>query len=178
MRSIIALVLSTGITVTILAGCDPDNRGIKAAAGTELDSKGEIGYRNNYYNDQVAEESRYETAGRPDEFSLVTVYLDYDKFELTPEALDIMSVNADQLWNHPFKVILIEGHCDERGTEEYNLALGEKRAREVREYFIKYGIDPERLSIISYGESMPEDFEHSEKSWTKNRRAEFAVLSK
>ncbi len=178
MRSIIALLTSTVITVTIFTGCDPDKRGIKVAPKTELDSKGDTGYKDNYYGNEAAEESRYEAAGRPDEFELITVYFDYDKFELTPEALDIMSANADHLWNHPLKVILIEGHCDERGTEEYNLALGEKRSRAVREYLIKYGINPERLSVISYGESMPTDYGHGEKSWARNRRAEFALLSK
>jgi peptidoglycan-associated lipoprotein len=145
----------------------------------ELDSKDETGFKDNYnYDNEAVQESRYEVAGRPEEFEMLTVYFDYDKFELTSEALDIMSANADHLWKYPLKVILIEGHCDERGTEEYNLALGEKRARSVREYLIKYGISPERMSIISYGESIPADYGHGEKSWARNRRAEFAILSK
>jgi peptidoglycan-associated lipoprotein len=178
MRGAIASVLSMIMVAVIFIGCEPDNRGIKVAPKTGLDSKSEIGYDDNYYGGEVADESRYKAADRPDEFDLITIYFDYDKFDLTPEALDIMSVNADHLWNHPIKVVLIEGHCDERGTEEYNLALGEKRAREIREYLIKYGINSERLSIISYGESMPADFGHDEKSWAKNRRGEFTVLSK
>jgi len=114
----------------------------------------------------------------PEDLNLVTIHFEYDQFKMTPEALDIMADNAEQLWNHPRSIILIEGHCDERGTEEYNLALGEKRAREVREYLLKYGINSDRISIISYGESMPSDYNHGDKAWAKNRRAEFAVLSK
>jgi|GEM_PF-2417862 len=178
MRGALASILSMIITIVISAGCEPDNRGIKVAPRTGLDSKSELGNEDIYYGDEAAEGSRYKAVDQPAEFDLITIYFDYDKFELTPEALDIMSVNADHLWNYPLKVILIEGHCDERGTEEYNLALGEKRAREIREYLIKYGINPERLSIISYGESMPADYGNNEKSWAKNRRGEFTILSK
>jgi peptidoglycan-associated lipoprotein len=178
LRSIIILLTSMVFSVAIISGCEPDKRGIKVAPQTEMDSKIETGQRDVYYDEQYAEDPGYEPAGRPDGLDLMTVYFDYDRFELTPEALDIMSANADHLVNRPLKVILIEGHCDERGTEEYNLALGEKRARAVREYLTKYGIDPERISIISYGESLPAEYGQGEKAWAKNRRAEFTVLSK
>lgn len=177
MRKITGLLTSIAVVVAIFSGCEPDKRGIKVAPQTEMDSKSEVGYGGTYHGDEYAEESGYEETGRPGELGLITVYFDYDRFELTPEALDIMSANADYLWNRPLKVILIEGHCDERGTEEYNLALGEKRARAVKEYLVKYGINPERLSIISYGESIPADYGHGEKAWAKNRRAQFTVLS-
>ncbi|UCC79462.1 MAG: peptidoglycan-associated lipoprotein Pal [Candidatus Zixiibacteriota bacterium] len=177
MRRIAVLLTSTVAAVAIFTGCEPDKRGIKVAPQTEMDSKSEVGYGDDYRSDDYAEEVRYEDTGRPEELGLITVYFDYDRFELTPEALDIMSANADHLWNKPLKVVLIEGHCDERGTEEYNLALGEKRARAVRDYLVKYGINPERISVISYGESTPADYGHGEKAWAKNRRAQFTVLS-
>jgi len=161
----------------IFTACDSDTRGVKVAPQTELDRAGELD-QGNTYDDPYGSDSQYGEETAPGKFELQTIYFDYDRFDLTPEALDIMAVNADQLYNRPLTVVLIEGHCDERGTEEYNLALGEKRAREVREYLLKYGIDPERLSIISYGESMPAVQGSGEKSWSRNRRAEFAILSK
>ena len=72
----------------------------------------------------------------------------------------------------------IEGHCDERGTDEYNLALGERRANSTRKYLISLGIEASRISTISYGEERPLDSENSEEAWTKNRRAHFVILSK
>jgi peptidoglycan-associated lipoprotein len=178
MRTITALVASSIVIAVIFSGCDTDRRGIKVSPKTELDSQSDYGYQDDYYDTEAAGENRYGNTELPEEFKLITVYFDYDKFELTPEGLETMSTNADQLMSNPIKVILIEGHCDERGTEEYNLALGEKRAREVREYLVKYGIDPSRLSIVSYGESTPADYGHNEGAWAKNRRAEFTVISR
>jgi peptidoglycan-associated lipoprotein len=71
--------------------------------------------------------------------------------------------------------ILIEGHCDERGTEEYNLALGDKRALAARDYMVEFGIAKDRISVISYGEEKPVDPRHNEEAWAKNRRARFVV---
>jgi len=73
---------------------------------------------------------------------------------------------------------LFEGHCDERGTEEYNLALGEKRAKSTYDYLVSLGISPERIKIISYGKSQPLDSGHTEMAWQKNRRAQFLVIEK
>lgn len=112
------------------------------------------------------------------DLELLTVHFDYDSCNLTPEALDILSANSGSLAGHPGAVIRVEGHCDERGTEEYNMALGYRRAQSVREYLVQYGIDPSTVSIISYGESRPVDPAHQERAWGKNRRADFVVLSK
>jgi len=72
----------------------------------------------------------------------------------------------------------IEGHCDERGTIEYNLALGERRANSVKNYLVNYGIDPNRLTTISYGEERPKDPRHNEEAWAKNRRVEFVIITR
>lgn len=177
MRNFIIFSMSVAIAVMIFIACDTDTRGAKVAPQTQL-NRGEETNPNDTYNDSSTLDSDYGEVPVSRKLDLQTVYFDYDKFILNPQALDIMSVNADQMWNHPLSVVLIEGHCDERGTEEYNLALGEKRAREVRDYLVKYGISPERLSIISYGESVPAAPGSGEKSWSKNRRAEFAILSR
>jgi len=115
----------------------------------------------------------------PPPISLTTIHFDYDKYNLTAEATEILAQNAASLDMDEYSsvVIRIEGHCDERGSDEYNMALGEKRAAAAREYLINYGILPNRISIISYGESRPVDMNHSEEAWAKNRRDEFIKIS-
>lgn len=105
-------------------------------------------------------------------------HFDFDKYNLTPEAIKILSENAEILKKLPNSKIQIEGHCDERGTNEYNLALGERRASSVKTYLISLGITQMHISTISYGEEMPIDPGHNEEAWTKNRRAHIIILSK
>ena len=113
----------------------------------------------------------------PPPLELVTINFEFDKYNLTAEARDIMADNAKALSERPEAVIKIEGHCDERGTDEYNMALGEKRAQAARDYFVNYGVDPSSIQIISFGESMPVDPGHNEEAWGKNRRDDFTVVS-
>jgi len=108
---------------------------------------------------------------------LRTVYFDFDKADLTPKARADLEYNAQKLNEHKSVRVLIEGHCDERGTIEYNLALGERRALAVRNYLINLGVDANRLATISYGEEKPVDNRHNEEAWAKNRRAEFNVTA-
>ena len=103
------------------------------------------------------------------------IYFDFDKFSLTPDARKTLAEKASFLNAHPEIKIKIEGHCDERGTREYNLALGERRAKSAQDYLVFLGINPARVSTISYGEEMPVDPGHNEEAWTKNRRAQFVV---
>ncbi len=105
------------------------------------------------------------------------VYFDFDKYNLRPDARAALDHNYELLKQFPSAVIKIEGHCDERGTVEYNLSLGEKRAKAAQDYLIGLGIDPNRISIISYGKERPVDPGHNEEAWAKNRRAEFRVIS-
>ena len=93
------------------------------------------------------------------------------------DAQTILSENAASLTENAAAMIRIEGHCDERGTDEYNMALGQKRADAAKDYVAKYGVSASRLSTISYGESRPADFGHNESAWAKNRRAEFKITS-
>jgi len=109
---------------------------------------------------------------------LKTIYFDFDKYDLRPDARKTLEENAKVLKENPTWKILIEGHCDERGSNEYNLALGERRARAAMEYLIQLGIDPSRLSIVSYGEERPVDPRHCEEAWAKNRRCEFVVVER
>ncbi len=109
---------------------------------------------------------------------LNTIYFDFDSYALSPASRNTLKSSADWLKKNSSVRIQIEGHCDERGTTEYNLALGERRANAASDYLKSLGIDKSRISIISYGEERPVDTGHDEASWAKNRRAEFVVLSK
>jgi peptidoglycan-associated lipoprotein len=106
------------------------------------------------------------------------IHFDYDKFFIRDDAKSTLEANAAYLKKWRSVNALIEGHCDERGTEEYNLALGEKRAKSTYDYLISLGISASRLKIISYGKSQPVDLGHNEIAWQKNRRAQFTIIEK
>jgi peptidoglycan-associated lipoprotein len=106
------------------------------------------------------------------------VYFDFDKADLTEDARMRLSKNADWLKANPAFQATIEGHCDERGTAEYNLALGEKRALAAKTYLVSLGVPADRLRTVSYGKEFPFDPGHDEGAWSKNRRAHFVVTSK
>lgn len=110
--------------------------------------------------------------------SLEPIHFAFDEFSLNETAREILSRNATWLKKYANVNIQIEGHCDERGSNEYNIALGERRAKSARDYLVFLGVETGRLSIISYGEEVPIDPGHSESAWAKNRRAEFVVLTK
>lgn len=104
---------------------------------------------------------------------LKTVYFDFDSAALRPDAIATLKENAEKIKHVPGVIIQLAGHCDERGTQEYNLALGERRALAVRNYLIQLGVSGDRLVTISYGEEFPADPGHNEAAWAKNRRVEF-----
>ena len=112
------------------------------------------------------------------EAPLNTIHFDYDRFFIREDAKPVLETNAAWLQKFRSAKILIEGHCDERGTEEYNLALGEKRAKSTMEYLVSLGVSPERMKIISYGKSQPFDPGHNEVAWQKNRRSQFLIIEK
>ncbi len=103
------------------------------------------------------------------------IHFAFDSYELRSEARDTLREKAKILQNNNDLQLVIEGHCDERGTAEYNLALGERRARAAYEFLILLGVNPDRLKIISYGEERPLVPESNEEAWAQNRRAEFRV---
>jgi len=100
---------------------------------------------------------------------------DFDKFNLRDEARAIINKHVEWFNKNKDVKIIIEGHCDERGTAEYNLALGERRANVAARYLIDMGIDGKRIRTISYGSERPLDPQHNEEAWTKNRRAHFVI---
>ena len=104
-----------------------------------------------------------------------TVYFSYDDYTLTSDSQERLAKIADSLKANGTAAVQIEGHCDERGSIEYNMALGERRAQSVKNYLGQLGVDGARLSTISYGEEKPVAKGHNEAAWAKNRRAEFVV---
>jgi peptidoglycan-associated lipoprotein len=104
---------------------------------------------------------------------LQTVHFGFDDWNLTAEAKALLDANARWLKANPQVSVKIGGHCDERGSPEYNLALGERRANRVREYLISQGVPADNMIAVSYGEEMPIDPGHNPAAWAKNRRAEF-----
>jgi peptidoglycan-associated lipoprotein len=109
---------------------------------------------------------------------LKDIRFDYDKYDIRPEDEEVLRANAAFLKKNPNMKIQIEGHCDERGTSEYNLALGERRANSTKRYLVSLGIASDRISTISYGKERPLDPGHNEEAWAENRRAHIVVLSK
>ena len=109
---------------------------------------------------------------------LKDIHFDFDKYDIRPSDAAVLKGNAELLKKYPKVKIQIEGHCDERGPNEYNLALGERRANSTRNYLLSLGISSERIFAISYGEERPLDPGHNEDAWTKNRRAHTIITAK
>jgi peptidoglycan-associated lipoprotein len=103
------------------------------------------------------------------------VFFDFDRYDIRPEDAKTLEANAAWLKANPHQLVLIEGHCDERGTNEYNLALGERRAKAAMNYLVSQGVQANRITIISYGEERPMCIDKTEGCWAKNRRAHFLV---
>ena len=109
---------------------------------------------------------------------LNSAYFDYDKADLRDDARSTLAGNAEWLKKYPTLQVLIEGHCDERGTSEYNLALGDRRANAAREYLVSLGVDATRVKTVSYGKERPGCTESTDACWQKNRRAAFVITAK
>jgi peptidoglycan-associated lipoprotein len=117
------------------------------------------------------------TLGRGEDGPLADVYFAYDSFELSDNAREILRANADWLGDNTQSRVEVEGHCDSRGTIEYNLALGAKRANAVRDYLVSLGVSSDRITTISYGKELQICQEETESCWAENRRAHFVVLN-
>jgi len=122
------------------------------------------------------------TRPSPKEFTesaaLKDVFFEFDKYDIRPEDTKTLDANATWLKSNADNLVLIEGHCDERGTNEYNLALGERRAKAAMNYLVSQGVQANRITIISYGKERPVCNEQNESCWSKNRRAHFLVKAR
>jgi peptidoglycan-associated lipoprotein len=118
---------------------------------------------------------RGESTATPASSPLKDVYFDFDRYDLRADAREILKANSAWLKANPAAQVQIEGHCDERGTTEYNIALGSRRSESVRDYLVTLGTSADRLSTISYGEEVPVCREQTEECWRQNRRVRFVV---
>lgn len=122
--------------------------------------------------EQMAAEQKEAEKAR---FENEDIYFEFDSIQLTPEAQDKLTQKAKWLRENPGVFVTIEGHCDNRGTNEYNLALGEGRAKSAKTFLMDLGIDIARLNTLSYGEERPIDPRQTEEAWASNRRAHFVI---
>ncbi|MDD3250080.1 MAG: peptidoglycan-associated lipoprotein Pal [Smithella sp.] len=109
------------------------------------------------------------------DLNLQNIYFDYNTSAIRADAREILKANAEIFTKNSSSKIVVEGHCDERGTAEYNMALGERRAQEAKQYLVNLGIDASRIETISYGKERPLDNRSIEKAWAQNRRAQFLL---
>lgn len=118
-----------------------------------------------------------ESTATPASSPLKDIHFEFDRYDLRADARDILDANAKWLKEYPSIRVEIEGHCDERGTNEYNMGLGAKRAQTAKEYLVSLGIAAHRLSTVSYGEEIPVCTDHTQSCWEKNRRDRFVIAS-
>ncbi len=138
---------------------------------TEINENTMVEQKKNDFNSKSVDQLNKENI-------LEDVYFDFDKSTLTIKTRKVLKRHAQWLKEHPTVKILIEGHCDERGTEQYNLALGDRRAHAVKNYLVSLGISPDRMKTISFGEMFPKVKGHNEWAWSQNRRCHFVIISK
>ena len=126
--------------------------------------------------DRAKKEAAAKAAAILKELQIADINFDYNMYNLKPLAQTTLKNGAPAYLKYRDYKLVVEGHCDERGTAEYNLALGEKRATEAAKYLVDLGIEKERVKTISYGKEMPVDQGHDEAAWAKNRRAHFVIF--
>lgn len=168
MALVLTLILSLGLT-----GCGSSKKknndaapGMGSASTQDMDQA----------DDRPLELNGDSDAGRAG--ALQTVYFAFNSASLNSSTRAALQANAEFLKNNEGVEVQVEGHCDERGGVQYNLALGEKRAMAVKQYLVSMGVNSSRVSTISFGKERPISFGHDESSWSKNRRANFVVTAK
>lgn len=161
--------LSGRDTSTGLRGLDKNPSEERLGSGGTLLAKADPGTARRQLDDIRAEQSASAAAGLRD------VFFGYDSFAISDEGRQALARNADWIKSNPGSQLKIEGHCDERGTSAYNLVLGEKRAKAVRNYLVELGVAANRLGIVSYGKERPFCKEHAESCYAQNRRGHVVV---
>ena len=175
-RALVILVIVAAAALVLCGGCAKKQM---APPVTELPSA-PAQPRSQAEEPGAAEEAippsfEEESADQKVESGIRDVFFAFDDYSLSEEARTALAADAKLLGDNKSVKVTIEGHCDERGTVEYNLALGEKRALSAKNYLVNYGIDGSRISVISYGKERPFDQGHDEEAWAQNRRAHFVI---
>ena len=166
MRSLLTLLATAAIIAFMVVGCakKPKMEAPTKPSTTETKPADKPA-------DQATDQGTKVESGSSSMFK--TIYFDFDRYNLRDDAKADLKKNTDVMQQEENLKITIEGHCDERGTVEYNLALGERRAKSARDYMVNMGVKANRISTISYGKERPVAFEHDEEAWAKNRRDDF-----
>ena len=162
MKRVFLFMFGILFVSTVLTGCETTPKKVEKKAAAPV-----------VREEPVYEEPTPETVQV--EIVLSDVFFDYNKFSLKSDAKRTLKENAAELKKDESAVITISGHCDERGSNAYNISLGEKRADEVKRFLVGLGVDASRIRVESYGEEKPVCYESTEACWKKNRRAEFEV---
>jgi peptidoglycan-associated lipoprotein len=183
VRNLSLMIILSGALA--FAGCSsttPDKPEPSAAAATPAETKKKVDSGKTTESTTKAPPSssldalqRGESTATPASSPLKDVYFDFDRYDLRADSREILKANSAWLKANPSAQVQIEGHCDERGTTEYNVALGSRRAESVKDYLVTLGTSTDRLSTISYGEEVPVCREQTEECWQQNRRARFVV---
>lgn len=178
------MAVLAAVSLLTLGACSTKSKetlpatGDKAESGTSSGDSGAGSSQSGGAGGLSAEERTQQgqrDPGYTEESQLKDVHFDFDKSDIRADARDVLKKNAEWMKANSKSKVQIEGHCDERGTNEYNLALGERRANAVKKYLSSLGVEADRLYTISYGEELPIDPGHNEDAWSKNRRAHFLV---
>jgi len=151
-----------------------EDEDLKAKEAAEKARQEELARQRAIEEERLKEEVAKREAAR-NQFLTQDIYFDFDSFSILPEAQEILSSKAEWLQNNPDATVTIEGHCDERGTIDYNLALGDRRGESAKAFLVNLGIAESRLNTISYGEERPMNPGNNEDAWGKNRRAHFVT---
>lgn len=172
-KSLLGLVLLLPVAL-LISGC-PKKPEVQMAAPAVVAPEAAV-VEEKEKVEVIEEREEVVVVEQAEEVLLQDVFFDFDKSRLRADARQALDENIQALNDNPEARIVVEGHCDERGTVEYNLALGERRARAVRDYLVARGIDSDRISTISYGEERPFCFGRDETAWQCNRRGHFVVI--
>lgn len=157
------------ILVLALGACGTSSKKKKGGAGSDVSLEGS----NEGLSLELNADSDSGKAG-----ALNSVYFAYDSASLSQRSRTVLNDNAEFLKNNPSVEVQVEGHCDERGGVQYNIALGEKRAKSIKDYLVALGVSREKITTISFGKERPIAFGHDESAWSKNRRGNFVVTAK
>ena len=177
----LALILAT----TLLVGCETtstaDDEPVEPTSSEQADGQTSgAGSEEGMTEQQLAEQQAQEQAEKEQAAmrEVKTIYFDLDQSTIKSEFRAPLAAHAAYLMANPSAKVVVEGHCDERGGVQYNLALGQRRAKAVRDYLVAMGVDGSRLTTISFGKERPVAFGHDEGAWGQNRRANFVVTAK
>jgi len=164
--------------VAFAAGCAKKTTDAMPASATKVEiSDKDTDWQNKPAPARSLSEDEMRAAQRAEAQQAVgnMIFFAFDSFDLTPESRTVLTSKADALKKYNLFNIIVEGHCDERGTSEYNLALGERRAKAAQQFLNQLGIQDSRITIVSYGKERPLEQGHGEAAWSKNRRDEFKI---